>query len=137
MEQVEDAMAAAMDALRQARLAATAEGHGGLGGSLGVLVGAGLGLEAQRGVSRGVIVLRLVKLELSCFSRTDALGEEAKGDRFRALVVYIDDSFIKHWIPVKPIYGTLCCYILVICLSCTSNVYIICLSYFSNISVLF
>ena len=57
-----------------------------------------------------------------------------------SLVVYVDSSFIKHWIPVKPIYGTLCCNVLVrlvICLSYISHMLVICWSYFRNIYILF
>ena len=53
-----------------------------------------------------------------------------------SLVVYIDGSFIKHGIPVKSIYGTLCCNILVICLSYISHMLVICLSYVCHISVI-
>ena len=42
-----------------------------------------------------------------------------------SLVVYIDGSFIKHGIPVKPIYGTLCRNIIVMCLSCLSHISVI------------
>jgi hypothetical protein len=60
-----------------------------------------------------------------------------------SLVIYIDSSFIKHWIPVKPIYGIsvilllYVCYTPVISMSYSCLIYVILLSYICHTPVVY
>ena len=60
-----------------------------------------------------------------------------------SLVIYIDSSFIKHGIPVKPIYGIsvilllYVCYTPVISMSYSCLIYVILLSYICHTPVIY